>query len=69
VQKITPEQLKIIINHLIEIYVNDFSGDKIENPHFEHIEVDGRIFKVGYTPNGNSTPTIIDIRIIDKGVI
>jgi len=68
-QKITPEQLKSIINCLITFYDSDYSSGKTDSPHYEHIEIDGHLFKVGYIPKYDETTTIVDIKITYKGEV
>ena len=64
--KMTPEQLRIVVDRIIQSYEEDYKKGQINNPHYEQSSVNGHRFKIGYMP-GVDRKTIIDIRITDKG--
>lgn len=68
-KNLTPKHLRIIINHLLDIYERDFSTSKSLNSHYGHINIEGERFKVGLIPNDDNTATIANIRIVYKGKV
>jgi len=67
--KVTSKQLKTIIDRISDVYTKDFSEIRSDNPYFEHIEVDGHIYKVGIIPGEGETPRLMEIKIVYKGEV
>lgn len=66
-QLITPKELKESLVLLAKMYSKDYSQNIVDKPHYEHLTIGNRLMKVGYTPNLDNTPTLMSIRITQKG--
>lgn len=64
-----PDQLKAIVNYIINSYKNDYENGNVSEPHFEHVDSNGHRFKIGYIPNNEGGKVSMDIKIVYKGKI
>lgn len=67
--KLTPKQLKAIANKIGESYSKIYPDDKKIQSYYDHIIIDGEMIKIGYVHNETNNRTILDIRIVYKGVV
>lgn len=63
IKRITPETFKQILAKLYAVYSDDYAGDN--NSRYEHIEVNGQLYKVGYVM-GDTNKEPINVRIVRK---
>lgn len=69
VMKMTPDQLKVVVDSILNSYKKDYENGLTSDPHFEHVNAGGYRFKIGYIPDVNGGKTLIDIKIVYKGRI
>jgi hypothetical protein len=64
---LSPNQLKVITDHLLDVYSKNYSEHKTNESHYERIDVDGSRFKVGLLPGAEGSVTVMNIKIVRKG--
>jgi len=64
---INPEQLKTIVDHIMDSFKADYENGKTGEPHFEHVDSAGYRFKIGYIPNNEGGKVLMEIKIVYKG--
>lgn len=67
--KITQKQMKAIAGRISEVYYTLYSANDLPQPHYEHITIDNKMFKIGFVPDESNSRTIMNIRIVYKGNI
>lgn len=65
--KLSPNQLKVVTDHIINTYKIDYEKGDVSAPHFEHIKAGDDYYKIGYMPNIDGGNTVMNIKIVYKG--